>query len=215
VQEKLEEINQAFFVAFDDYYEHIRLTDGSSAYAYFHILGPGKVSQVQCDFAAMISPDMFEEFVVPALQRQCEWLDRSLFHLDGPSCICHLDHLLAIPELDAVQWTPGTGEPGAGDVNWYGLYERILGAGKSAQILGTTVDEAKRILETFGGKGVYLSVHVESESEADDIVAVVESMREPVGEKLIPAKALHSDADTRSRPRRLKAGVGMIGTPDG
>jgi hypothetical protein len=177
VKQKLEEVNRAFFAAFDDYYGHIALSDGSSAYAFFHLWGPGKVSQVQCDFAAMISPDMFGQFVVPALQRQCAWLDRSLFHLDGPSCICHLDHLLAIPELDAVQWTPGAGEPGAGNDKWYGLYERILRAGKAAQILGVSVEEARRLLDTFGGRGVYLSVHVGSEAEAEDMIARVESAR--------------------------------------
>lgn len=177
VKQKLDEINQAFFLAFDDYYEHIQLADGSSAYAYFHIWGPGKVSQVQCDFAALISPDMFKEFVVPPLQRQCAWLDYSLFHLDGPSCISHLEHLLAIPELDAVQWTPGAGEAGAGDEKWYYLYQQILSAGRSAQILGVSVDEAKRILGTFGAKGIYLSVNVTSEAEADDIIAEIESMR--------------------------------------
>ncbi len=129
VNQKLEEINQAFFTAFDDYYKHIRLSDGSSAFSFFHIWGPGKVSQVQCDFSAMISPEMFAEFVVPALQRQCKWLDYSLFHLDGPDCTCHLDHLLNIEELDAVQWTPGAGQPWAGDAKWYDLYARILKAG--------------------------------------------------------------------------------------
>lgn len=177
VSRTLEEINRAFFVAFDDYYEHIRLSDGSSTYAYFSIWGPGKVSQVQCDFAAMISPAMFEEFVVPALARQCEWLDLSLFHLDGPSCICHLDHLLAVDHLDAVQWTPGAGQPGAGDAKWYYLYRRIIDAGKSVQILGTDVDEAKRVLDTFGGNGIYLSVSVNSEAEANDIISLVDSMR--------------------------------------
>lgn len=177
VSQKLEEINQAFFVAFDDYYEHIRLSDGSSVYAYFHILGPGKVSQVQCDFAAMISPAMFEEFAVPALRRQCAWLDRSLFHLDGPRCICHLDHLLAMPELDAVQWTPGAGQPGAGDAKWYDLYRRILNAGKSVQILYISAEEAKNIVKTFGVKGVFLGVKVKSEKEADEVTAWVESMR--------------------------------------
>jgi len=177
VKQKLEEINQAFFVAFEDYYEHISLTDDSSAYTFFHIWGPGKVSQVQCDFAAMISPDMFKEFVVPPLQRQCEWLDHSLFHLDGPSCICHLEHLLNIPALDAIQWTPGAGQPGPGDQQWYGLYEQVLNAGKSVQILGVKSDEAKQILSTFGAEGIYLSVHVESEAEAEDICALVDSMR--------------------------------------
>ena len=177
VSQKLEEINQAFFVAFDDYYEHIRLTDGSSAYTFFHLWGSGKVSQVQCDFAAMLSPEMFEQFVVPPLQRQCAWLDHSLFHLDGPDCACHLDHLLAIPELDAVQWTPGAGQPGAGNAQWFGLYERILSAGKSAQVLGASAEEARRVLDTFGGKGVYLAVHVDSEAEAESIIDLVESVR--------------------------------------
>jgi len=177
VKGKLDEINRAFFVAFDDYYQRIQLADGSSAYAYFHIWGPGKVSQVQCDFAAMISPDMFREFVVPPLKRQCEWLDHSLFHLDGPSCICHLEHLLAIPDLDAVQWTPGAGQPGPGDKKWHGLYERILCAGKSVQILGASVGEAKDILKTFGAKGIYLSVGVSSDAEANDIIGEVDSMR--------------------------------------
>jgi hypothetical protein len=177
VRQKLDEVNRAFYVAYDDYYAHIQLSDGSSAYTYFHLWGPGKVSQVQCDFAAMISPAMFAEFVVPPLQRQCAWLDHSLFHLDGPSCICHLDHLLAIPELDAVQWTPGAGQPGAGDAQWYDLYERILCANKSVQILGANVEEAKHILDTLGGKGVYLSVNVDSEAEAKEIIALVESMR--------------------------------------
>lgn len=177
VKEKLEEINRAFFVAFDDYYQSISLADGSSAYSFFHIVGHGKVSQVQCDFAAMLSPAMFEEFVVPSLQRQCAWLDRSLFHLDGPSCICHLNHLLAIPELDAVQWTPGAGQPGAGNAMWYYLYERILDAGKSVQIFGATAEEARSILDAFGSKGVYLSVNVNSEAEADGIAALVGSRR--------------------------------------
>jgi hypothetical protein len=177
VHQKLEEVNQAFFAAYDDYYAHIRLADGSSAYTYFQLWGPGRVSQVQCDFSAMISPAMFETYVVPPLQRQCAWLDYSLYHLDGPHCICHLDALLAIPELDAVQWTPGAGQPGAGNSQWYGLYERVLNASKSVQILGASVLEAKRILETFGCKGVYLSVNVESKAKAGEIIAFVQSVR--------------------------------------
>jgi len=177
VSRKLEEINQAFFTAYDDYYDCIRLSDGSSAYTFFQLWAPGKVSQVQCDFAAMISPGMFEKFVVPALGRQCAWLDRSLFHLDGPSCICHLTPLLVIPELDAVQWTPGASQPGTGDTQWYHLYERILAAGKSVQILGVNAEQARHILKTFGAKGVFLSVHVTSETEGDSIIDLVESMR--------------------------------------
>jgi hypothetical protein len=177
VHEKLAEINESFFVAFDDYYRHIQLPDGSSAYTFFHLWGPGKTSQVQCDFAAMISPAMFREFVIPPLRQQCAWLDHSLFHLDGPHCIGHLEHLLALEELDAVQWTPGAGQPGAGDPTWYELYTRILQAGKSVQILGASVAEAQRILDTFGPRGVFLSVDVTCADEAEGIIALAESLR--------------------------------------
>lgn len=172
VKDRLEEINDAFFIAFDDYYHHIQLTDGSSAFAYFQLWGPGKTSQVQCDFAAMISPGMFKEFVLPPLQRQCAWLDHSMFHLDGPNCICHLDHLLSIEPLDAVQWSPGAGQPGPGDPKWYGLYERVLNGGKSLQILGISPEEARRIFDRFGSRGIYLSVQVTSEREALDMMAL-------------------------------------------
>ena len=175
VKEKLEEINQAFYVAFDDYYRYIKLFDDSSAYAYFNIWGPGKTSQVQCDFAAMISPEMFKEFVVPALTRQCAWLDNSLFHLDGPDCICHLQHLLEIEELDVVQWTPGTGQPGTQDPKWYPLYERILDACKGVQIMGVDANDARRLFDTFGTKGMYLSVKVGSRKEADEIMEYAEA----------------------------------------
>ena len=177
VKGKLEEVNEAFFAAFDDYYEHIRLYDGSSCYTFFHLWGPGKVSQVQCDFAAMISPDMFAEFVVPPLTRQCAWLDHSLFHLDGPSCICHLDHLLAIKELDAVQWTSGAGQPPSGDPVWYGLYDRILKAGKSVQIIDASVSQARHIFDRFGPAGVWVFVQVQSEEEVEDMVGLVDDLR--------------------------------------
>ncbi len=177
VKEKLEELNQAFFAAYDDYYERIKLSDGSSAHGFFHLWGPGKTAQVQCDFSAMISPDMFADFVVPPLRRQCAWLDHSLFHLDGTSCLSHVDHLLAIPELDAIQWTPGIQEAGPGDAKWDELYGRILGAGKSVQILNVNVAQAHRIFDKFGSAGLYVLVKVKSETEAEEIESHVESLR--------------------------------------
>jgi len=118
----------------------------------------------------MISPGMFKEFVLPPLQRQCAWLDHSMFHLDGPNCICHLDHLLTIEELDAVQWTPGAEQPGVGDPKWYDLYARVLEGGKSLQLLGVSPEEAQRILDAFGSHGIYLAVQVTSERETQDMI---------------------------------------------
>ena len=71
----------------------------------------------------------------------------------------------------------GAGVPGAGDTKWYGMYKKILDAGKSAQILGVSVEEAKGILENFGTKGIYVGVTVQSDEEADEIINLADSMR--------------------------------------
>ena len=104
---------------------------------------------MQCDFSAMISPVMFERFVVPSLSEQCAWLDRALYHLDGPDCVRHLDLLLQIPNLHAIQWTPGAGEPGAGDPKWFSLYDRILRAGKSIQALQVSAERGAGIVRAI------------------------------------------------------------------
>lgn len=84
-----------------------------------------------CDFSAMISPAMFERFVMPSLQRQCDRFEgRIVWHLDGPGEIPHLQHLLAMDGVHAIQWVPGAGNAHGMDPRHDDLYRRILDAGK-------------------------------------------------------------------------------------
>ncbi len=95
--------HQTFFESYSRVYDIIKMADGSAAFGAFRLWGPGKVAKVQCDTSAMFSPRMFDRFVTPALTAQCEWLDCSMFHLDGHQCIPHLDLLLDIEPLDAIE----------------------------------------------------------------------------------------------------------------
>ena len=105
---------------------------GSSAW--MGIWSPLKWYPLQCDLAAMLSPGKFDDLVLPYLKEQCQWLDHALYHLDGPGQLCHLNSLLAVDELRAIQWVPGAGEElqgnHCGSEKWFSLYEKILGAGK-------------------------------------------------------------------------------------
>src|ERR1017187_621869 len=87
VGQKIREINEVWFAAYQRIYDLIKLEDGSSTFGAFYIWGPGKVAKVQCDASAMFSPKMYQRFVVPAVTAQCEWLDHSLYHLDGTQAI--------------------------------------------------------------------------------------------------------------------------------
>ncbi len=156
IEEKMWELNEVWFEAYGRVYDIIKQPDGGACWAAFALWGPGRTAKVQCDASAMFSPAMFARFVVPALKAQCAWLDFSMFHLDGHQCIPHLDHLLAIEELDAIEWTPDPTVPGGGSPEWYPMYKRILAAGKSVQIVNISVDEVIPLLDAVGGAGLYI-----------------------------------------------------------
>ena len=179
VTERLEQINRAYFEAFDAIREIIRDDCDWQLFSAFGALGPGRAAKVQCDAAAMISPTMFRRFVVPAMRRQCAWLDFSLFHLDGEDSLCHLDALLEMPELTAIEWTPvfcWAGE-GGGHPKWYDLYRRILAAGKGVQAISVGADQVIPLLDAVGGAGMYITTGASSESEARQLAEKVEAYR--------------------------------------
>ncbi len=156
VKQKVEEINKVWFEAYQRIYDIIKLEDGSSSWAAFRVWGPGKTAKLQCDASAMFSPDMFKEFVVPCLTEQCRWLDYSLYHLDGTQAMCHLDTLLSIEDLDAIEWTPQAGIEQGGHPRWYELYRKIIKAGKSVQVVGIRPEEVKPLLDHVGKDAIYI-----------------------------------------------------------
>lgn len=158
VHEKLHEIETAYTQMFDVMYEIIKAADSSMAFGYFMLWGPAKTGLLQCDTAAMFSPEMFGDFVVPYLQRSVEYLDYSMFHVDGHQCLVHLDLLLEIEALDAIEWTPNPQVPPGGSSHWYDLYKKILNAGKAVWVANLDADEVIPLLDAVGGKGVYLNV---------------------------------------------------------
>lgn len=87
---------------------------------------------LQSDFSYMIGPDMFKEFIKPELEATCKRLPYTIYHLDGVGQLNHLDYLLEIKELDAVQWVPGDGKPD--QCHWPEVYRKIAGAGKGIQL---------------------------------------------------------------------------------
>ena len=174
IEARIAEINGAWCDAYQRVYDIIKLEDGSSLYDAFYLWGPGKVAKVQCDSSAMFSPRMFGRFVVPALTRQCAWLDHSLYHLDGTQAVQHLDALLAIAPLDAIEWTPQAGIETGGHPRWHGMYRRILAAGKSVQVVNVELDEVEPLLDAIGGKGVYLLIQFKDDREAERAAKLVE-----------------------------------------
>jgi 5-methyltetrahydrofolate--homocysteine methyltransferase len=91
-----------------------------------------KTYMLQSDFSYMISPEMFERFVLPDLKECCLHLDLPFYHLDGKGQLVHLDQLLSLDRLKGIQWIPGAGQPEASE--WPEVLSRIRKAGKYVQV---------------------------------------------------------------------------------
>lgn len=172
VEQKLAEINQAWFEAFERIYAIAAEPDGSSSFGAFRVWGPGKCAKLQSDASAMISPEMFERFVVPMLTEQCRYLDHSLYHLDGTQAMVHLDLLLEIEELDAIEWTPQSGIERGDHPRWYPMYRKIVEAGKSVQIMGATPETLRDIFDAVGTNGLYFLTGLGDEERTAEFARV-------------------------------------------
>jgi 5-methyltetrahydrofolate--homocysteine methyltransferase len=129
------------------------------------IWSPRRCYMLQSDFAYMISPRMFERFVLPDLAACCETLDAGFYHLDGKGQIPHLDMLLSLERLRGIQWIPGDGAPPPEE--WLPLLRRIRAGGKLCQLF-TTAEGALTIARALGGKGFAFFIFEEDAQNMTD-----------------------------------------------
>jgi len=159
----VKEIQQAWFQCFDKI--NALISPHVQGYTQWHTLYSEEPSYIlQSDFSYMISPAMFNEFIAPELASSAARIPHALYHMDGVGEIPHLDALLAIDGIKAIQWVPGAGEPLKMD--WSELLARIFASGKKLLSCGPQSDEALlRATKDKPGQ-VYLGDHYFSSIEA-------------------------------------------------
>ena len=176
LEHQMQQINDIYFQVFDELYDIIREGD-EMAFCYFSSWAPGKMSKLQSDISTMISVDDYRRFVQPFIREQCQKIDYTLYHLDGVGAMHHLDALLEIKELNAIQWTPGVGEPQGGSPKWYDLYKKILAGGKSIMACWVTLDELRPLLDNIGGDGVHIEMDFHNEREVEQAMKIVDDFQ--------------------------------------
>jgi hypothetical protein len=168
VRAACEHVTDAYALLFDDLWSRIA-SRGQPCTTWTPYLHAGRAYMSNCDFICMISPRMFQEAILPSLVREMRFLERNMFHLDGPGALRHLDALLDCPELDAVQWVYGAGQGPA--ARWVEVYRRVQAAGKALQLLAEDLDDAKAVAEHLRPEGVWFCPHGGySRAEADAFI---------------------------------------------
>ena len=181
VETALEKLDALYYTYYDRFYDLVKDEEGGSAYTVFQIWGPGKTVKLQCDISAMISPDCFRRFAVPYLRSQAQKADCVLYHLDGTDAIRHLDAVLEIDEIDALQWTSGDNGPDGTYPQWDEIYEKALRAGKSIWVkvysgeFDDWVRNTDRIVKKFGSHSLFLHYPEMSLTQAEKLLTYADA----------------------------------------
>ena len=136
---------------------------------------PGRSALIEFDLAAMISPEMFRMYL-PELLERADHAGRSIYHLDGPDSLIHLDTILAQKEFDAVQWEPGSACENI--LEWIPVMQKIQAAGKSLFVAGPrySPEAVLELLKNLRPEGLMIPMVMSGVEEGERFLEKVEKM---------------------------------------
>ena len=147
---------------------------GGSSHGWMNLWSPRRHLQLQCDYACMISPAMFEEFVVPELEATSAAFEHCTYHLDGIEQLRHLDLILSVKGIDNIQWTHVAGQPKTSDS--IEALRKIQAAGKGL-VLFPQRDEVEFLMKNLSHKALQICVGgIKDREEAEDLMALARKL---------------------------------------
>ena len=129
---------------------------------------PGRTYPLQCDASVMISPQQFERFVLPSLHRQSKVLDDAIYHLDGDGEIVHLDSILSVPGVSAIEWIPVKYR--IDDPIYFPMFQKIQESGRRLILRGVAKDKMEALLKNTDSSKLFLTTDAKSPGECDQIL---------------------------------------------
>ncbi|MDD3340107.1 MAG: uroporphyrinogen decarboxylase family protein [Lachnospiraceae bacterium] len=177
VKERVKQVTKAYYQCLDAFYDAVKDEEGASAYTVFQVWGPGRTVKLQCDTGAMLSPDMFHDMILDSLKEQAAYADSVLYHLDGPDNIRHLDTILQVEGIDALQWTSGDAGPDGTLEEWDQIYDKARAAGKSLWIkvysggFEDWIRNVDRVVQKYGSHSLFLFFPEMSLEQANKLIA--------------------------------------------
>lgn len=139
--------------------------------SWFPLWAPGRFYPTHNDFTYMISPQMYRDIFLPTLRRQTEFLDYSVYHVDGINAFAHIPMLCELPKLQAFQVLPGAGKPSP--LHYGEALRAVQSRGKNLHITIPS-DEVEQAVKTLSAKGLFIDTNAQSEAEAREIIGIVE-----------------------------------------
>jgi hypothetical protein len=150
-----------------DHFDAMLKAAGQLSVSWMGIPSFGRMHIPSCDFSALISPRLFEEFCLPVLQREVKTMTHNIFHVDGKGVARHLDMILSVPEVHAIQWVQGVGDDQP-IMQWVPLIKRIQA--RRPVIVDLSKHELDDFMAAVEPEGIFLWVAADSEEEQQDLL---------------------------------------------
>ena len=152
-----------------DEYDELLKAHNQPSVTWMNIPVPGGRMHIpSCDFSFMISTEQFDEYALPILQEEVKTMTHNVYHVDGIGVARHIDSILSVPEIRAIQWVQGMGDD-------YPILQHIPFI-KYVQSKGVSVivdlhkSDLERFMEAMSPKGLFLWIATESEEEETAII---------------------------------------------
>lgn len=133
---------------------------------------PGRFAVVQCDFSCMVSNDDFRQHMLPGIEEEAAYLDRCMYHLDGPGALRHLDDVLSVKDIDVLQWVSGAGQKPMWQ--WTEVLKKGLAAGKALHIYDITAEQVKQVHAELKSPNCLYQLNASTAQEVEELIRWLE-----------------------------------------
>ena len=141
---------------------------------------PGRVRYVQCDMSVMISPKMFNDFVLEEIKAFMEHVDYGIYHLDGDDQIKHLNLLLTIDSLKMIQFVPvplPEEKYYRDPLPWVDLFTKIQESGKKVWIqCPPDIERIKELLNKIPRDNAFLYIICPDEKTVQQVLSELDKI---------------------------------------
>lgn len=159
-----------FHRIFDDY-DRILKEHRQLSVTWMGIPSYGKMHIPSCDFSAMISTEQFTEFCLPGIRDEMRGMTHNVFHVDGSGVANHLDAILELEEVDAIQWVQGVNDEKS-IAQWIPLVRKIQERGKSV-VLNIEREEIPVLMDALDPEGLLLCMAANTAEEQVEVLKLV------------------------------------------
>lgn len=167
VRTAIDEVTMGLHEIYRGLWDEVAISGNEGFINYIGCWAPEKAICLDCDVSCMISEDMFKFFFVEPIIRTMHEADFRAYHIDGPGALKHLDTILGIKELQAVQWVPGAAHEEIGQ--WMPLLKHIQQKGKAIWI-SCEPGEIDSVLRELSPCGLCITTSCPSQDAAERLL---------------------------------------------